>query len=481
MKSGLLQLLCLLFILIGPQLAIAQTNISTLSQSGLGFGASVAIDNETIYVSSAPVGWPRGAEPASSVHVYKKDGEGKWLERSILTASDGTTGDNFGRSLYVDDSLLVVGAPGLGAAYLFERNEQGDWYETDKLIPSALQEEALFGGANNYAGYRSKTIAKAGDRIAITSYSTKLSNGSVHIFKKDNERGWTEESILKPEDFDVPTDFAWSVAATGNFIFIGAWRTNNEQGAIHAFQLNADTQQWEKAPIVVPASVKTKSAFGYSLAAYDNTLFVGAPGFGGAGSLFMYELNTSLDRWMLSGQLSSSNQQRSARGFGGSIDAYAHTLIVGGRQGGNAHIFEFDSDLNTWTSQHTLTPANSRTAMGFGLGVAIGADVSVVGSPRADFEEGVATVYEFMDRSWKATSTLASEVALMTSVQGNKIECTEGMADSFDCSEVDLLSFISIKDLSTERGVKMTDLWGWTDPVTEVEYVLQARTEAFLS
>lgn len=477
MNSVLLRLLIILAVCACSQLAYSQTHPSYSTTSGLGFGASVAIEDSTIYVSSAPVGWPRGAEPANAVYVYQKNQNGSWEEQTVIKASDGTTGDNFGRSIYVDDSLLVVGAPGSGVAYVFEPNEQNQWKETGKLLPSSLEEEAQFGGANNYAGYRSKTIVKAGNRIAVTSYSSKSSSGAVHVFKRDAEENWTEETILQPEASDAPTDYAWSLAGSGDYLFVGAWRTENEKGKVHAYRLNPENAQWEESPIVIPLSVTGRSAFGFALTTQGNKLFVGAPGFNETGSIFTYELNQSLNRWMLSGQLFSSDHNPSPRGFGGSIDASSKGLIEGGRRGGNAHIFEYSEEINTWTSQYLLSPPDQRTTMGFGIGVAIGDGIAVVGSPRADFEEGVATVYELSDQTWQATSILASDVSLMTSLQGEKVECNDGTADLFDCNEIDLLSFMSINDLSTERGVKMTDLWGWTDPETGAEYVLQARTE----
>lgn len=476
MNSGLTRLLCFLLGCTFVSPALSQTHPFPTTSSGLGFGASVAIHGETIYASSAPVGWPRGDEPANSVYLYSKDADGNWMEKMQIQPSDGITGDNFGRSIYVDDSLLIVGAPGLGVAYVFEPNDANIWQEAGKLEPSSLIQDAQFAGANNYAGYRSKAIARAGDRIAVTSYSTRSSTGAVHIFAK-NDGVWTEETILQPTDKNAPTDFGWSLAASGDFIFAGAWRSENEKGVVHAFKRDVETNKWEEISFLIPSQVSDRSAFGYALASSGNTLYVGSPGANRRGRIFIYTYSAILDAWGLSGSLTSSNQQGSSPGFGGSLSASPSGLIEGGRRGGNAHLFQFDPSLQAWTSQHLLMPSDTRTGMGFGFGVAIGENIAVVGSPRADFEEGVASVYEPVDGSWTTTAVLASEVPLMTSMTGEKVECAEGVADLFDCQKVDLLSFLSIEDLSTERGVKMTDLWGWTDPVTDVEYVLQARTE----
>ena len=65
-----------------------------------------------------------------------------------------------------------------------------------------------------------------------------------------------------------------------------------------------------------------------------------------------------------------------------------------------------------------------------------------------------------------------------TSVTGSKVECTEGTAGQYPCENVDLLSFLSISDLGGASGVKLNDVWGWTDPQTGTEYALVGRTDA---
>ena len=56
------------------------------------------------------------------------------------------------------------------------------------------------------------------------------------------------------------------------------------------------------------------------------------------------------------------------------------------------------------------------------------------------------------------------------------VECAEGVALHFDCSDVDLLSFLPIADLGGDESVNLNDIWGWTDPDTDREYALVGRT-----
>ena len=62
-------------------------------------------------------------------------------------------------------------------------------------------------------------------------------------------------------------------------------------------------------------------------------------------------------------------------------------------------------------------------------------------------------------------------------MKGEKVVCEDGTASHFDCEKVDLISFMSRSEISPYRGSKMTDIWGWEDPETGAEYVLQGRED----
>jgi choice-of-anchor B domain-containing protein len=51
--------------------------------------------------------------------------------------------------------------------------------------------------------------------------------------------------------------------------------------------------------------------------------------------------------------------------------------------------------------------------------------------------------------------------------------CVSGFAGPYPCNNVDLMAFLP---LSTIGGGSGADIWGWTDPETEKEYALMARS-----
>jgi len=100
----------------------------TASEPAGGFGASTAVDGNTILLG-AQFDDDRGMD-SGSVFVFRYDGE-RWNEDSKLTASDGGPGDLFGGSVAVEGPLVAVGAvgtddhgPDSGAAYVYDSANQ---------------------------------------------------------------------------------------------------------------------------------------------------------------------------------------------------------------------------------------------------------------------------------------------------------------------------------------------------------------------
>ncbi|MDE2828464.1 MAG: choice-of-anchor B family protein [Bacteroidota bacterium] len=57
------------------------------------------------------------------------------------------------------------------------------------------------------------------------------------------------------------------------------------------------------------------------------------------------------------------------------------------------------------------------------------------------------------------------------------MQCDDGRAEVFDCGHVDLASFLPNEEMGMNRGVRLSDVWEWTDPETGIEYGLIGHLE----
>ncbi len=117
---------------------------------------------------------------------------------------------------------------------------------------------------------------------------------------------------------------------------------------------------------------------------------------------------------------------------------------------------------------------------GFSGGLAVRGQIAVAGAPGDDFGAGTAIVFE-QDAgggTWSEQAKIFSEVKGIEPVVGDQADCEEGSAHVFDCSEIDLVSFLPVHAIGGERGVRTNDIWGWTDPQTGKEYALVGLSNA---
>lgn len=116
------------------------------------FGFAVDVDASRGLIAVGAVGDDNGDAPGDQGAAYlfgRIDGD--WTELAKLVASDRAPLDAFGSSVAVDGGRLLVGAraasvgaPGTGAAYLFEERA-GTWTEVRKFVSAT-------GGANDALG-----------------------------------------------------------------------------------------------------------------------------------------------------------------------------------------------------------------------------------------------------------------------------------------------------------------------------------------
>jgi hypothetical protein len=73
-----------------------------------------------------------------AVYIYQRDAAGRFVVRGQLALTDSRPNDAFGSSISTAGPVMVVGAPGLGRAYVFRRTTTGAWRQHQTLLASEL-------------------------------------------------------------------------------------------------------------------------------------------------------------------------------------------------------------------------------------------------------------------------------------------------------------------------------------------------------
>jgi len=187
-----------------------------------------------------------------------------------------------------------------------------------------------------------------------------------------------------------------SVALSTGFAVIGAPNDSTvhfEAGAVYVYR---STSSGWVGPDTLYASVPPPVAeehFGDSVAIYEDTILVGAPGEGGGGAAFVFEYDGML--WNQAATLVASDSA-SGLAFGGAVALEGDRALigaagsVGGTSAGAAYVFERSGSV--WTETAKLTPSDGEAFDFFGGSLSVSGDLALIGSLTAD--GGAAYVYD---------------------------------------------------------------------------------------
>lgn len=249
------------------------------------FGWSVAIDNSTIVVGELldrTQGYRAGA-----VHIFELS-SGDWTRVAKLLPPFGIENQNFGFSVAIDVDTIVVGAPhwtggiGIGAAYAFNRGS--GWVDA---IAGASEE--LPATDNSTGDFYGASVGISGDLAVVgASFDDDAikGDGSGSITILDRSGGsWAVDEKLTASDGGINNGFGVTVAISGPTVGAGA---SNKGGNVGSFYLFAPTDTGWSEDVNMMAS--TTDRLGSSIALDGSTLLVGANHLGETGEGLIFDV-----------------------------------------------------------------------------------------------------------------------------------------------------------------------------------------------
>jgi choice-of-anchor B domain-containing protein len=264
-------------------------------------------------------------------------------------------------------------------------------------------------------------------------------------FTRDASGRWTQSAQISPNGLERNDQFGARIVLANGVAYVGAPAHAGGAGAVFALGRDEDGQ-WQTVERLFPFAVTGRAtAFGAGIAV------AGAPGDGSAAS---GRLRSGAES---QGRRAGDELWVGAPASGGAVYAYTR-----GAEGELARAERF-----------TVEDVN-----GVGSAVAIRGDLAAAAAGSADYGAGTVVVFERTGGQWRATATLMSPDERIASITGEMIRCgDEGRANVFDCRDVELVSFLNVRDIGGGRGIRMNDVWGWTDPETNREYVIAGRMD----
>jgi hypothetical protein len=249
----------------------------------------------------------RGDTLNSVVYVFELDTNGRFLQRTRLRALDAQPGDDFGRSLSMTKTVLLIGSPrggrnrsfnvpsyGVnGSAYVFRRNSGGNWVQTQKLVP--VQPTAGF-GLSVAIDQAMIIVGAPGDDFEseLSTPDGHSAGGAAYVFLPVAGR-YLESFRLRPRPDEkfAYWEFGLQVAMFGRHIAVTAVEP---YGFISEFPRGFVFTYARDGSSVLPTGIGERHLVSSSMALANNLLLIGDPGdrrciFGCPGAVRTYDMN----------------------------------------------------------------------------------------------------------------------------------------------------------------------------------------------
>ena len=323
------------------------------------------------------------------------------LRVSNMTVGPLSGGGNGGGGGSSEPSYLAVGAQGVGTNH-------GAIYVYDindySTTPTKLAPSDLF--AHNYFG---NSVAATSDYIAVGAYGVGSVEGAIYVYDATNLSATPTK--LAPSDLPPNGNFSFnSIAATSNSIVVGNAK-DNDQGSLAGAVYVYDATNLSVTPTkLAPSGLDSGDYFGRSVAATSNQIIVGAffddDQGGSAGAVYVYDANN----------LSTTPTKLAPSGlgandyFGYSVTATSNQIVVGAinddDQGSDAGaIYVYDAN-NLSATPTKLTPSGLGASDYFGYSVTATSNQIVVGASYDDDQGSQAgAVYVYDANNLSATPT----------------------------------------------------------------------------
>jgi hypothetical protein len=301
-------------------------------------------------------------------------------ETQQITPPGGVANDTFGYDIWRDGDQMAVGIPGRlmfsGGVYIYQRSEAGTWGSPVLVTASDLAADDTFG----------YSVALSGDTLFVAAPYQNTSQGSVYIFSRDSGGTWVQTQKFSPV---VPDNSVFGadirIDPSGERIIIAG----GVEGTAYIYHLVGATWQFE-----------TKLTVGNTVARADingDTALIGSYTSGEGGRVSVYRLNSG--SWISDGSFMPTDSHIDDN-FGGRLIIDGSFAFVLGENDTTGAVYVFEEVGSSWVQRQKLIPLDGSTGDNFGLSFDVEGNTLVIGSPANESAQGSVYIFNWNGTAW---------------------------------------------------------------------------------
>jgi len=405
-----------------------------------------------------------------SAYIFEKTGIEDWGFVQKINNSDQDDYDRFGYSVAINGEYIVVGAYGedhdaddnnsmakAGSAYIFERGVDGTWTEMQKIVASDRVADAEFGWSVDI--YETTVVIGAhNEGYDEDGLDFEYHSGAVYTYDLIGDV-WTETQKLVPSDRSDdhvypsgrpdPSDedfsdlFGGSIAIWGDYLIAGCHMHDYGAGGVGTgYSWNAGTAYifertgttWTEVEKLLPSIRHPYDRFGYAVDIDSSIIAIGVysedeselegESLMNAGGAYIFERDGGGD-WSQIQKLDASDRTAGDH-FGRDIAIDGDYLVIGAEQedlflgdgspgdslsnAGAAYIFEKDGD-GVWSEIQKIVNSDRNADDYFGEAVSLSETTIFVGAWQQDLDSVGMDYSEDAGAGYFYSAVLCEEVA----------------------------------------------------------------------
>jgi len=216
-------------------------------------------------------------DSTGAAYIFERDQDNHWIEIQKITADTVQVNDHFSSSVSLSGNSVLIGAWNgsengfsSGVAYVFQQDANQQWLQQAKLVAADANVDDLFGSSVSLDG----DTALIG---AFRTDSNGASSGSAYVFGRDNQGDWSEIQELTANDATTIAQFGHSVSLKGETALIGAWADSEAAsyaGAAYVFS-KSNAGVWAQQSKIIAPDAAVDEAFGNAVVLTSDTIMVG--------------------------------------------------------------------------------------------------------------------------------------------------------------------------------------------------------------
>lgn len=282
------------------------------------FGTSVGISGNTIVVGASGNDHDENGQnqmpSAGAIYIFEKNGQAKWVQTQKIVAPDRSQTDNYGDKVSISGNYLIIGAykddqdaananskSDAGSAYIYERDNVSNlWKFKTKIVASDRLANDFFGFSVSISNAGYAVVGAYGNDTDSDGKNTLDGAGAAYLFARDQNGNWTQiQKLISPER-EYSGRFGFNVNIRNTRCIVAADLETEENktfvGSAYIFELSNNTFAFKQK--LIHKDILASDGFGKSITQSDNHILIGCTGktntvFTNAGAIYIFENQNS--------------------------------------------------------------------------------------------------------------------------------------------------------------------------------------------